>query len=272
MSAPSIIDGIACYAPQLARRNEGFPPGRFERLLKAEQNNFWYRSRSRILLRLVRRHLTRRPARFLEIGCGTGSQLLALSKEPGLKLAGAESYLEGLKFLRARLPQAELFQLDAARMPFEAEFDAAGLFDVLEHVEDDVAVLKGARRALRPGGRLFVTVPQHPFLWSVNDEAAFHKRRYTRGELRYKLEASGFAPVYFGSFVTALLPLLWMSRKLKGRRPAAADPYQAVLEELELPDTLNSLLELVMRLDEAAIAAGLSLPAGGSLCAVAAAR
>lgn len=267
MSA-ELRDGIPCYAPEIAGRNEGFPAEKFDRLFDAETRNFWYRSRSRLIVKLALAYL-RPGARFIEIGCGTGSQLRALADVPGIRLMGAEAYLDGIKLARRRLPGVDFVQLDAARMPFEAEFDGAGLFDMLEHVEDDLAVLRGARRALKPGGVALITVPQHRWLWSANDEAAFHKRRYERAELRRKLDLTGFQTLRMTSLVSLLLPLMCLVRRLKGSRPRHADPYQSVLEELELPASLNVALDAAMRLDELAIAAGADLPAGGTLAAVA---
>jgi 2-polyprenyl-3-methyl-5-hydroxy-6-metoxy-1,4-benzoquinol methylase len=68
-------------------------------------------------------------------------------------------------------------------VPSAETFDVIGEFDVLEHIEDEKAVLMAMHRALRPGGDIALTVPQHPRLWSGTDEAAHHKRRYERGEL-----------------------------------------------------------------------------------------
>ena len=55
------------------------------------------------------------------------------------------------------------------------------MLDVLEHIEDDAGALAAARDALAPGGRLLLTVPAMPCLWSRHDEANCHFRRYTRG-------------------------------------------------------------------------------------------
>ena len=69
--------------------------------------------------------------------------------------------------------------MDARNIPFRDEFDVIGAFDVLEHIDEDVAVIDEVRKALRPGGGFLMSVPQHPALWSQQDERAFHVRRYT---------------------------------------------------------------------------------------------
>jgi SAM-dependent methyltransferase len=246
--------------------NDGFPAGRFSRLYSAETRNFWYRSRARIIKRLVLAHLSG-AAEFLEIGCGTGSVLEFISKGTDLRLTGAEAYIDGLKLAQRRLPCAEFVQLDARNLPFRDRFDGVGLFDVLEHVDDDELVLRNSFTALKPGGCVIATAPQHRFLWSGNDEVAHHRRRYARGELSTKLRRAGFEVEVETSFVTTLFPLMVLARLSKRRLPLG-DPYEAVLRELELPAPINAILELFMRVDEASIVAGLPMPFGGSVALV----
>ena len=95
-------------------------------------------------------------------------------------------------------------------------FDLTGAFDVIEHIADDEAVLRGLRAAAQAGGGTIITVPQHPWLWSRADEVAHHERRYRRGELEMKLRRNAFEVLFSSSFTTLLLPLMAVSR-LKGR-------------------------------------------------------
>ncbi len=76
-----------------------------------------------------------------------------------------------------------MLQFDACAIPYKAEFDVIGAFDVIEHIEEDTAALTQMYQALKPGGGLLITVPQHRFLWSAVDEMSYHKRRYHRNEL-----------------------------------------------------------------------------------------
>ena len=143
---------------------------------------------------------------MLEVGCGTGFVLQQLAAENRYELTGLESHIAGLRYARARLPSVEFVQADARDLPYESEFDAVGAFDVIEHVGEDEAVLASIRRALKVGGIVIVTVPQHKWLWSGTDEQAMHKRRYTRRELMTKLETAGLRSCDCTSFVTVLLP------------------------------------------------------------------
>ena len=60
---------------------------------------------------------------------------------------------------------------------------AAAAFDVIEHIADDVAFLRGIRERLVAGGRFYCTVPAIPALWSEDDVHAGHFRRYNRRTL-----------------------------------------------------------------------------------------
>jgi SAM-dependent methyltransferase len=243
---------------------EGYDAGLFEQLAGVEDESFWFRARNRLLVQTVS-ELVPPGERFLEIGCGTGYVLAALAEDCNLRVTGSELFSEGLEYARRRVPAADLVELDAQEMPYEAEFGLVGAFDVLEHIEDDVGVLRGLHRALRPGGFLVVTVPQHPGLWSEADEHAHHVRRYRRRELISRVGGAGFEVVRTTSFVMSLLPLMAAARWRSRRSRRAYDP----VAELVPPEPLNRALEAILRLECAAIRRGADLPAGGSLLLIA---
>ena len=149
-------------------------------------------------------------------------------------------------------------------MPFEEEFDVIGAFNVLEHIEQDGTVLSEMFRAVRPGGGIMLTAPQHPFLWSRTDEHARHKRRYTRREMIDKVRRAAFGIARATSFVSLLLPAMVMSRAA-GRATSRAD----LLPELGTGAGMNAILTRVLAAERALIERGVSFPAGGSLLVVA---
>ncbi len=149
--------------------------------------------------------------------------------------------------------------MDARRIPFRDAFDVVGAFDVIEHMEEDDQALRQMFAACRSGGGIVLTVPQHAWLWSARDELAGHQRRYGRAELLRKLSAAGFERAWATSFVTLLLPLMALSRLQKHARESEMRPGRVA----------NAVLGAFMHLERGLIAAGLSLPAGGSLLAVA---
>ena len=257
---PARRDDTVMFAPSLAQNNNGFKADYFSELAKVEPRHFWFRNRNRLLIWTMRKYFPEARS-FLEVGCGTGFVSNGMREAfPNLKIAGSELFLQGIEFARARLPAVPLYQMDAVQIPFEAEFDVIGAFDVLEHIEEDETVLGQLHQAVKPGGGLLVTVPQHPGLWSAADDNACHKRRYTRQELVQKVESAGFRVARLTSFVSLLLPFLWASRR--SRNSARKLSTNA---EFQMNPVLNDVLEAILRLESLIIRQGVCFPAGGSL-------
>jgi len=241
-------------------RGAGFRAEYFDELARLEAENFWFRARNRLLVDRIARHFPH-ATRFLEVGCGTGFVLRGIADAfPALELTATEFFAEGLSHAARRVPQARLVQADARHMAWDSQFDLVGSFDVLEHVEEDVEVIDGIRRALVPGGGAILTVPQHPLLWSAADTYACHVRRYRRGELEAKLERAGLSVVFSTSFVSLLFPLLLASRLAKRRAGTSYDPHA----EMHPGDRANRVLSAVMTLEGSLIRMGVRFPFGGS--------
>lgn len=256
---PARVDGFLAWAPELAKHNDGFREESFERLAQMEAGNFWFRARNTIVLWALRKYFPGFQS-LLEVGCGTGFVLSGITQAfPNARTVGSEIYTAGLAFAAKRLPGVELLQMDARKLPYEAEFDVVAAFDVIEHILEDELVLRNFRRAIKPGGGCVITVPQHQWLWSPVDEAACHQRRYSARELHAKVEAAGFRIVRSTSFVTLLLPLMLASR-LVARRTGQVSGSEA----LAINPVLDRALEVIMRIEHLAIKFGVSLPIGGS--------
>lgn len=267
MTEYQIIDGIKCYHPELAFSNNGFSPEAFDVLYKAEHSNFWFRGRNRIILYMIKKYSTfSGTKKFLEIGCGNGIVLNNLRNNTNYELYGSDIYIQGLLNARKKLTGVELIQMDATKFSKPGFYDAIGLFDVLEHIEEDKKVLVNLFQSVKPGGYLYITVPQYRFLWSQLDDIAFHKRRYTKRELLGKVQEAGFQIKYLGSFVFFLFPLMAMSRLLmKWQKSKEINGS----EEFVTGKLTNSLLLFFMNMDEILIRLGLRLPFGGSIICVA---
>ena len=264
-AVPAVVDGFTAYAPELAHGGGGFKATYFEELARLEGSNFWFRVRNDLILWVMQRYVPDLTS-FLEIGCGTGFVLSGIARNfPGVELSGSEIFTAGLGFAAQRLPSANLMQMDARKIPFCEEFDAIGLFDVLEHVDQDDVVLSQIHHALKPGGMLFLTVPQHDWLWSRYDDYAFHLRRYNAGMLHKKVESAGFEIVRSSSFITSLLPAMMVSRLLAKKNDKPFDPTS----ELEIPSVLNWLFARILGVELAAIKSGCDFPVGGSRIVIA---
>jgi len=236
-----------------------FPEASFSYLAENEERHWWFRSRNEIILWALRTK-ARMNGAYLEVGCGSGFVLSCISRSfPSVRLYATEYYESALVYAKSRVPSCSYRQLDAAVMKDIDAYECIGCFDVLEHIERDTKVLSNFHRALRTGGYLLLTVPQHPWLWSAADSYAHHVRRYTASELRRKVKHSGFEICYCTSFVFLLLPLMTLQRLLMRNKTYEPD------DEFNISSILNFGLYLVMQFEQALLCLGLRFPAGGSL-------
>jgi SAM-dependent methyltransferase len=257
---PTLRNEIRQFMDEPSETHTGFKPEYFARLAAIEESNFWFRARNELIQWALRNYFPDAKS-FFEVGCGTGFVLAGVhEKFPRMRLAGSEIFADGLAIAKARLPNFELYQMDARRISFHCEFDVIGAFDVLEHVIEDQNVLVQMFNAVRPGGGLLVTVPQHPFLWSASDQHAMHQRRYNRAELRTKVDSAGFQIERITSFNSLLLPLMIWSR-MRSKANHDFQPWR----EFEISPALNKSLESILKLERMVITRGVSFPAGGSL-------
>lgn len=262
---PMSLANITTHAPEFAKAGGGFKSEYFAELARLEATNFWFRARNSIILWALNAYAPHAHS-FLEVGCGTGFVLSGIAKaRPDMSLHGSEIFLDGLVHAAIRVPDAQFMQMDARRVPFVDEFDTIGIFDVLEHIEEDSTVLKQLHKSLKPGGTLLLTVPQHRWLWSASDTYACHVRRYTKKELYEKIAVAGFSIERSTSFVSLLLPALLLSR---GKNRDLDENYDATAE-FRLPSLLNTFLLAVMLFEQKLISCGVNLPLGGSRLVVA---
>ncbi len=210
--------------------------------------------------------------RLLDVGCGAGNMIHHLSHYGQVK--GLEIDPRPVKVARQRGYDVDQFDVTQP-MPFDDNtFDAVTALDVIEHNEDDLAILADSFRVLKPGGHLIITVPALMWLWSHNDDINAHVRRYTAPELREKLTKSGFQVrriTYNNFFVFPLAAALILLRRSSRAEPELAshhldeEEYQVEMEPASPP--VNAVLTLVGRI-EAVLIGGLDLPIGTSLIAV----
>ena len=149
---------------------------------------------------------------------------------------------------------------------------AIGVFDVVEHIEDDLGFLLHLRDLLKPGGMLYLTVPAYNFLWSHEDVNAGHFRRYTLGAMEKKLIQAGLNPV-FGTCIFGFLPLpVFLFRTLPyrlGLARAGSAGKELGRDHSQKQGLLGLLLANSFESESNKIRAGKSLGFGGS-CLVAA--
>jgi SAM-dependent methyltransferase len=182
------------------------------KLVALEDRHWWYAERRRILASLLHTEIRQWGDLIaLDIGAAGGGNTRVL-RAAGAFAVPVEYGPEGAEAARDRgLPAV---RGDAGGLPFTTA--AAGLivaFDILEHIEDDAAVLGEFARVLRPGGRLWVAVPCDMSLWSDHDRAVGHVRRYDRTELVEKVVAAGFEVQDVWSWNVLLRPVVNLRRR-----------------------------------------------------------
>lgn len=265
-----IVDGIKCFSPDVASAYTDYPDGGFELTNNNAQSSFWVQSRNRLFKSIVRKNLVPTgKTKFLEIGCGTGDFIRELVDDERLEITGSEIYLKGLLYAKKNLPSVDFVQFDVTQGKVDDQFDMITAFDVIEHIENDVVAISNMSQMLNQCGVLIISVPQHMFMWGELDEIVKHKRRYSRAELIGKLVDNGFAISRCTSFVFTLFPLMFLSRLFDKRRDKSNLDEVELEKRVKFPRVLNSIFDLLMRVDEALIRLGVSLPFGGTLLVVA---
>jgi SAM-dependent methyltransferase len=141
---------------------------------------------------------------------------------------------------------------------FRRTWDMIGLFDVVEHIADDRAFFARAYDALSAHGRLAVTVPAFPFLWSSHDVSHHHFRRYTKAVMRQRLEAAGFQ-IEYESYWNMLLFFPAALMRLLGRSGEST---------LSLPRWLDGFFFAIVAMETKWMRLG-SLPFGTGLVVIA---
>lgn len=179
----------------------------FDRMAEHDGRHWWYTARRDILGALIARRIALpADARILEVGCGTGhnfGMLGRFGRVAALEIDDPARAIASERLGRpvGTAPLPELAGIDDGR------YHLVALLDVLEHVEDDCGALRGIRRKLAPGGRILLTVPANPWMWSAHDVVHHHHRRYTARSLRQVVAKAGLRVELLSHFNSLLFPL-----------------------------------------------------------------
>ena len=194
-----------------------YPEGDHATCFALEDSSFWFRHRNRCIVAAVNRH---RPNGFiLDIGGGNGYVARALI-DAGFETVLLEPGPDGAQNARRvrQIPDVICSSLEDAELR-DGTVPAVGMFDVIEHIEDDRGVVAEVHRILRPGGWFYITVPAFNWLWSGADAEALHFRRYSQATMRAAL-ADRFDLAYITTLFERLVPAFFLARTL---------PYALVL-------------------------------------------
>jgi SAM-dependent methyltransferase len=234
----------------------------YDRMAEIDGEHWWFAARRQIIASLIKRRV--RPpgsARILEVGCGTGSNIALLQAFGFVDAIEPDDAARALASERSGVAVKGGFLPDGVNLQ-DGAYDLIVLLDVLEHIPDDRGTLDALKPKLKQGGKILLTVPALPWLWSAHDLAHHHHRRYTASTLRMVLEASGYRVSYTSYFNTVLFPLIVTARvigKISGRKDGDdAMPSPAV----------NGMLKMLFA-SERGWVSRIGFPIGVSLAAVA---
>lgn len=186
--------------------------------------------------RMVARNLPHAPREILDVGAGlgwfsrwflsNGYGAHAVCVDPGYEADSYEDVGNGRK-------------ISYIRSIGQSKADLVLLMDVLEHVDDDAALLQEYWDKAAPGTIFVITVPAFEFLWSAHDDYLDHRRRYTRARLAKTILAVGAKPGLLYYYFGAIFPIAVAVRLLKRKSDAESSDMRPV------PGTLNAALTFI---------------------------
>jgi SAM-dependent methyltransferase len=218
MEITQIADNLVLQADGIWRsKNQSpisYPEDGNKICFQVEERSFWFIHRNRCILKVIQRFP---PSGVLfDIGGGNGFVSLALSSA-GVQTVLVEPGERGVAYARNRGVRNIIHSTMEDAGFKEHSLAAVGMFDVLEHIQDDVMFLKMIHALMQPNGRLYLTIPAHQWLWSVVDDDSGHYRRYTNKSLRDVLSRSGFRIELVSYFFLPLVIPIYLFRALPSR-------------------------------------------------------
>lgn len=231
-----------------------------------EGYHWWFEGRRRLLRRVMGSWIGKGYT-ILDIGCGTGKELEFLGKYGKVwgidKSAKAVAYCQAHKLKR-------VVKADATKLPFGSEsFDRVVLLDVLEHIKNAPMALKEAKRVLKRGGEMVITVPSCPALWSAHDELQNHYLRYDKKTLLQVGRKAGLATVrqeYFNFALFFPIAVIRLLSKLPAFKKLGAYDSKINFEIAKIP-WVNAVL-LGIFTTEIQLSKWVQYPVGVSLLSV----
>lgn len=215
----------------------------YDRMAAHDSTHWWYRARRDILSDYLERYgNVPKGARILEIGCGTGHNLPMLGQFGAVDAIEIDPAARAIASERLGKPVGDAPLPDLPGVA-KGSYDLVAVLDVVEHIEDDVAALRGMASLLKPGGKILIAVPAHQWLWSAHDVVNHHHRRYSKASLVTAIEAAGLKPARLTYFNSLLFPLAAAARiagRLTGRDDSDDSPPAK---------PLNALFEAIFRLE-----------------------
>src|SRR5882724_9150432 len=235
-----------CAGPKTMLRLGPMNPVEYDNL-EAKERAHWYYAGKRKLVRFWLARTAQIHPEHILLDCGAGTGLFAQEMAEFCRVLVLDDHEEALRRLRKRFKPEQILSLSGDAVPLpDASLNYVTALDVLEHVPDDAAVVRGFHRLLKAGGLAVITVPASMALWSDWDEALHHYRRYDRAQLQALFPAAEWEILHANYTNVVVYPAVWLVRKwrrLTARRGAPSGAGPARSEDQLPPAWLNALLQ-----------------------------
>jgi SAM-dependent methyltransferase len=234
------------------------------KIAAVEERQWWYRGTRDICFALLDPFIARRASmEILDVGCGTGGNLLRLNRYGRARGIDVEPLC--VHYCRAKGLDVSLGSMEELGQP-RASLDLLTMFDVLCRADprEAVGIVSGMADVLRPGGLIAFREPAMPSAHGWHDQAVNIRQRFTRGSVTALLHAAGFEPLRITYLNTLLFPPILLLRRLQRSR----QPQFAKSDVDDTAEPINSLLFALLRIERTLLRAT-DLPFGVSLFAVA---
>lgn len=183
----------------------------YEEMAKTQDHHWWFKARREILNQEISKLNLPANAQILEIGCGPGGNIKMLQQHGIVSAVEMDKFAREFATSKTNVAVREGWLPD--NLPFITEtFDLVCMFDVLEHVFEDVDALAAIETLLKPGGVLLITVPAYQWLFGKHDKMLHHHRRYTLAGITKTLLKKGYKPFRQTYFNSLLFPLVIITR------------------------------------------------------------
>jgi len=237
----------------------------YDNIFQVEATHWWYLARRKIIFDWVERTMTTyKNPQILDIGCGTGFNIVYLNQLGYNKVVGLDFSPDALEYCRSRQLNV-LICGNAENLPISQRcYDLILVLDIIEHLKDDRRALSEIFRALKPDGTLIIFVPAFQFLWSFQDEISHHQRRYNAMELKEKILHAGFKLMKLSYVNSILFPVVWLGRVILRVFPK----YFNITSESQMnPSWMNGILYRIF-LTELPLLRFMNFPFGVSILCV----
>ncbi|MBD01336.1 MAG: hypothetical protein CL841_08460 [Crocinitomicaceae bacterium] len=244
--------------------NVSFPDDGHDNCLQIEEDSFWFNHRNNIIANSVQKHSPNKT--FFDIGGGNGFVAKRLQNdgiktvlvEPG-KSGAMNANKRGVKNVICSTLQDAKFENNS--------IDSVGLFDVVEHIEDDYSFLNNINKYLKDDGYVYITVPAFNILWSNEDDDGGHFKRYTTIRLNELLKKCGFTIIQ-STYIFSILPLpVFLFRSLPsklGLNKKSNDLEKHKNEHKQKKGFLNHIMKKIWNWELSRINSNKKIPIGGS--------